>query len=425
MKKFLFWVVYIVIIAVIFCVLAEIIFRLVRGAPNPLFEITQHQTGALLIPGERIHSVSSKEGEFVYDARVNNHGYRGADFVSPKPEGTTRVFFIGDSYTFGVGVQDNETIPYLVGKKLSEANPSIEVINAGVGHTGPAKHYINLKNIHLKHEPDAVVLLLDMTDIWDDWYSELHGVFDKDGDLLRVDPLYKNGKRDWWITLVSKSAFCRYLHDKVVRTFIKIKHLGLKRYLQKSAKGQRAKAVIANDPNISDDVKMEYDGLLMLRGSERAEMITRQWQRTAKYILKIKKILDERNIPMILVMYPHGIYVGAEEWNEGRATWGFEQHKKYTDYFAFDLVSAWAKQNNIDFINILPSFLLFSSDENPAVRGLYPSSPEKMKTGKYFYEWDGHMTADGYRVVAESIQFNPLFQQMILNKVSYEPANQQ
>jgi len=35
------------------------------------------------------------------------------------------------------------------------------VINAGIGHASPIYHYLNLKNFHLKFEPDVVVLMLD------------------------------------------------------------------------------------------------------------------------------------------------------------------------------------------------------------------------------------------------------------------------
>lgn len=392
MKQFLFRFFALLISLIIFFGIGEVMFRIFRGHTNPLTDTTQIQPEYLFEPGTTKEGKSQVEGEFDYTAHINKYGYRGKDFDMPKKEGVVRIFAVGDSFTYGVGAEDSETIPYRLEAELSERGVQAEVINAGIGHASPIQHYVNLRDIHLKYEPDLVILLLDLTDLWDDWNRERSAVFDKNGEILYFDPTYVNGKRSWWLVAKNYSAFCSWIDTKVVRSVRKIQTIGFINYLKAGVQGKRAKAIIANSEKLkSDPNTMEYNGLLWLRGREKQEMIDENWPRTARYILKIRDLLASKNIPLVLVMYPHGIYVGKTEWNEGRKFWGFEQNKIYTDYYAFEEVGLFAEDEGIPFINAMDDFLLAD------------------KSKQYFFLNDGHMTPEGYKVVAESILKHPEF----------------
>jgi len=398
MKKAFFYFLISLIWVGVFWGVGEVCFRVFRGAPNPLEDITQKRTDYLLEPNVVKKNSSSKEGEFMYTARINNFGYRGRDFAMPKEKGHMRIFVIGDSFTYGVGAEENETIPYLIEKKLLDTGIKTEVVNAGIGHASPLTHYINLRDLHLKYQPDMILLMFDLTDLWDDWNREKHAVFDQKGEFLRFDPMFINGKRDWWITISYKSAFCRWIHNKIVRSFQKMRHLGWKKYIQVAKEGKRAKAEIINSKDVSAETLIEYDGLLMMRGRARKAIIDQHWRRTTKYLTKIKKLAEQHNIPMVMVMYPHGIYVGKDQWNEGRATWGFEQGKRYTDYYPFELMEAYAQKEGIPFVNTL---------------GYFPKD-----TGtEYFFNWDGHMTPAGNHIVADSIVGSLEFRNVLFEKM--------
>ncbi len=395
LKKFIFTVAAFFMFALFIFIIAEIAFRIFRGPPNPLSEITQKHSSFLFQPNTVMEKSSSKEGEFSYTARINNFGFRGDKIALEKTPGKLRIMTVGDSFTFGVGAEDNETIATVIQQRLMNQGVAVEMINAGIGHASPITHYVNLRDNHLKLKPDVVILLLDLTDLWDDWHTERNAVYDRDGDIVRFDPMFINGKRDWWITAIHHSAFCKYIQNKVVRTFKKIGELGFKNYFKAVVEGKRAKAVIINTKkNISQEAQIEYDGLLMMRGKEKKDLIEKHWVRSAGYLKKIKGMLDERNIPMILVTYPHGIYVGADEWEKGRETWGFELGKRYTDYYPFELVASFAKKEGIAFINTVDKF---------------PISEGQI----YFYNWDGHMTPKGYQTVAEGIVSNHVFKDIV------------
>lgn len=398
-KKIFFWLIFIGIVLTSVFIIGEISFRLAKGNPNPLYEITQKEAPYLFKPKSVLHQVSSVEGEYKYDAHINNLGYRGKDISLEKPAGKLRILVMGDSFTFGVGAEDNETVPVVLEKRLIEKNIPAEVINAGIGHASPVRHYVNLRDIHLRLNPDVVVLLLDLTDLWDDWHAERNVVYDKNGEINRFDVTYIDGKRNFWIMMMNHSAFCRWIDRKIVRTFKKMSALGFKRYMKIALQGKRAKAAIAESKSVEQDKKIEYDGLLFMRGRVEQELIEQHWARTARYISKIHKICEDVGVSFVLVMYPHGIYVGNNEWNEGRKTWGFEADKIYTDYFAFELGREYAAGEQIFFINALDGFLKAPKDK------------------KYFFDWDGHMTPEGYRILSQTIASDKEFLNLLKEKI--------
>jgi len=78
-------------------------------------------------------------GEFQgWPVTINALGLRGPEVALPKPAGRRRVACFGDSITFGYGVGDTESYPYLVGQRLAATGG--EAVNAGV--TGYTSHQV-------------------------------------------------------------------------------------------------------------------------------------------------------------------------------------------------------------------------------------------------------------------------------------------
>ena len=93
-----------------------------------------------------------------YNVRTNNLGLRGKDITQKKPEGTKRILILGDSFTFGLYVNNSETYPALLEKMYVEDGHKVEVINAGFADGwSPDEHYAWLVNEGLKFEPDVIV----------------------------------------------------------------------------------------------------------------------------------------------------------------------------------------------------------------------------------------------------------------------------
>jgi lysophospholipase L1-like esterase len=94
----------------------------------------------------------------VYDNKVlnsNSRGIRGtAEYSYTKNPSKTRILVLGDSFTFGEEVSDNETYPC----NLQQLLPNTEIINFGMRGYGHDQMLIYLQEEGIKYEPDVVIL---------------------------------------------------------------------------------------------------------------------------------------------------------------------------------------------------------------------------------------------------------------------------
>src|SRR5687767_9932762 len=65
-----------------------------------------------------------EQPDFSYVQRVNKLGLRGKETTVEKPAGVVRILVLGDSFTMGKGVQDDETFAVLLEKALNERGGS-------------------------------------------------------------------------------------------------------------------------------------------------------------------------------------------------------------------------------------------------------------------------------------------------------------
>ena len=94
------------------------------------------------------------------DETYNSHGFRGDEFESEKPDNTFRIFAIGGSTTFGVGVQHSETWPVHLQQIIDEKiiDQEIEVINAGIPGGTTESEYDLIKNRISSLDPDLIIM---------------------------------------------------------------------------------------------------------------------------------------------------------------------------------------------------------------------------------------------------------------------------
>lgn len=91
--------------------------------------------------------------EFRYEISVNRYGMRqGAVERKPAP-GVRRIAVLGDSFTWGIGVQDRERFT----ERLAALLLDVEVLNFGVSGYGPVQHLLALERV-LDFDPELVVL---------------------------------------------------------------------------------------------------------------------------------------------------------------------------------------------------------------------------------------------------------------------------
>jgi lysophospholipase L1-like esterase len=92
--------------------------------------------------------------------RINNHGFRGADFEAEKPAGTFRIVCLGGSSTFGYTDSDDGTYPYHLQRLFEQrqAGRRVEVINGGIPHFNTNHLVAMLEQEALGWAPDALTL---------------------------------------------------------------------------------------------------------------------------------------------------------------------------------------------------------------------------------------------------------------------------
>ena len=89
---------------------------------------------------------------------TNSLGLRGGEVSLTKPKGTKRILVLGDSYTFGVYVENEQAYPAVVETLLRGDGHRVEVVNAGYADGWePDEHYAWLVNRGIQFQPDLIV----------------------------------------------------------------------------------------------------------------------------------------------------------------------------------------------------------------------------------------------------------------------------
>lgn len=129
----------------------------------------------------------SQHPDYEMFVKINSHGLRDREFDFKKPANTIRIGMFGDSFTFGEGVQNDETYSKVLERLLRE-NPeikqsgvSVEVLNFGVGKSGTSHQLALYEKEGKKYDLDMVMVgFLSVNDFSDNW----NGVFYLENDSL-------------------------------------------------------------------------------------------------------------------------------------------------------------------------------------------------------------------------------------------------
>jgi len=118
--------------------------------------------------------------------RSNSIGYWDTEFIKAKHPTKFRVALLGDSFTWGYGVRENERF----GNILQEINGGIEVLNFGIPAYGTDQALITWRQLASSYNPDAVILTVYNNDYIDNLSSVRWGrpkpyfIISESGSLL-------------------------------------------------------------------------------------------------------------------------------------------------------------------------------------------------------------------------------------------------
>ena len=125
-----------------------------------------------------------------WDYQIAASRIRGPRKTGPKPAGMFRVITVGDSFTWGIEVKDDECFPHYL-EKILQGQRAAEVFNMGVGSYGIDQMLLKYLRHGRQLRPDVVVLGIyphdyDRTRL--SFYSYSKPIFRRDGKDRAVRP---------------------------------------------------------------------------------------------------------------------------------------------------------------------------------------------------------------------------------------------
>ena len=276
---------------------------------------------------------TTRTAEFEFTARHNSLGFRDVEHPVAKPPGVFRILGVGDSFTYGIGVDVADT--YL--KRLEvllNARPNapvrVETLNLGIPRFFPELERIVLERYGMQFAPDLVVVGFLPNDVVDTRLGVDAVVADTSGHLM-TRQAREVGRLATWFSL--RSHLARLMLDRYVKY------------------------------RISRDHPVQPEQILVADGFHEAD-----WRKIEAEYAKMRSIAAAGNARLVVVHIPQ---IGP--WDNA---WDYPAER----------LSEWSARNGAHFIDVLPAMRTAAA----ARRTLY-------------FSRDGHCTAEGYNVIAETI----------------------
>ena len=130
-------------------------------------------------------SIWHTSSDYSVNVRTNAKGVRNdRDIPYNKPEGTFRIVGLGDSFTLGYEVEQEDTFLYRLETDLKARGfERVEVVNLGVSGFGTSEELITLRHEGMAYDPDLVLLGYFVNDIQNNVMSDM---FVLEGDSLSL-----------------------------------------------------------------------------------------------------------------------------------------------------------------------------------------------------------------------------------------------
>jgi lysophospholipase L1-like esterase len=301
------------------------------------------------IEGTTVHT------DYQMTVHINSKGLRDREIDYKKEKNTYRIGVFGDSFTFGEGVQNNETYPKLLenllnaDEQLSVSGKRIEVLNFGIGKTGTSHQYAYYQKEGRKYDLDLVIIgFLGANDFKDN----LLGVFKlENGQLIHVPSAYSSIRR--MQTIVYYFPFYRWLTA----------HSHLANLVRKQA------TVLDDNSRATAIMKSNAEGEMGAENERLAVAITRE------FLTEFVREAKQDGAELILVNLP------AKEEKPFTASGKNETHVLLYNRLEKDL-------NEIPELEIVDLTPVFA----------------KLPVAPYYFPHDGHMTPAGLQLVAMEIK---------------------
>lgn len=325
--------------------------------------------------------------EFSYQARINNLGFRDRDFAVRR-SGAKRVLAIGDSFTYGWGVDAEDSWPKVMERELRRGGLEIEVANLGAPGAGPREYAALAERAIPLLRPDLIVVaVLQADDLFQAAESPAERQAPASQRVLRAfRAFYPNMMQmlspvDTKQVHVSKEEM-REIWRKQVKDFL----------------GQMTTVEKARFENLPFQVRAAYrggglnPGLLYMAMRHRGFLIDtcdvggkgrRGIEETAKELAKIRQYAERAHADVVVVPVPYRAYVSR--WDQAEMVGlGFHVEEGMLSWNTPDeVIQEACRGAQVQFISVTGEFR------------------ERGRANELYFELDGHLNKAGHGAFGE------------------------
>ena len=263
---------------------------------------------------------------------INSFGLRSPEVAVPKPTGTVRILLLGDSFTFGMRVRDEETFGRRLEQRLrgTYGSAPVEVVSAGVLSYCPLLEYLQYRHHLHVLEPDLVVLNFDMSDVQDHMAYSRDLVRGSDGEPLYVT---EPSLRSQAPSAMPKLLMFEWLGRRI-----------------QGARG-RIESTLEGVPFVRDQDRY----LWALDGGPELDA---EAQNAMAPILDLSRLLEHNGIPLLLATYPQPWQVSADATPLPpiRDQYGIGRHTVHLNDRPFKKLANFASEHHLPFVNATSAF---------------------------------------------------------------------
>ncbi len=211
MKKICFTAITAVLVVAIICLGGELLVYFL--APQAyLYPRLQFSADYGFTLYENTRMVNGIPGGYRFHYTVNEYGYRGIP-IPPSPDSSrVRIVVLGDSYGFGIGVQDGEEFASVLRTELGEPYDVINLSVGGYGLTQQIRRYYEFGRLY---RPHVVILQFCSNDPLDNLHNMVTEVV---ADSLRF---HKTNNSVAWLkqylsrSPIQQSQLYNFLRDRI------------------------------------------------------------------------------------------------------------------------------------------------------------------------------------------------------------------
>ena len=293
---------------------------------------------------------------------------RGADVTMAKPPREYRVLTLGDSFTMGKGVADEQTFAVLLEKSLNDPpvcpGGAVRVLNGGVDSYAPILSLIQLeRDLHVL-QPDLVILNFDVSDLIQESAYRREAVRGPDGEIVAVP----SGPPRESVT----ERFREWAERRLFFTRALL-------YYANQAFGYRTLTV----RDVTTQANFEVVAHTLQQDEEPRD---EQWANVFDSFDRIRRFCEERNIRFVLSLYPWAHQISETEWTPGRSA-----------FMPEGSVASEVSANRIR---------RYAAEHGVPLSDAYPDFRAALGRDALYFSHDMHWTPAGNQVMARALDRN-------------------